>query len=40
MAKGKFGGMGGSPKKKQDNTEIDEVLQKAQSLDIEITELN
>ncbi len=31
---------GKKPKKKQDNTEIDEVLQKAQSLDIEITELN
>lgn len=31
---------GKNPKKKQDNTEIDEVLQKAQSLDIEITELN
>ncbi len=31
---------GKKPKKKQENTEIDEVLQKAQSLDIEITELN
>ena len=31
---------GKKPKQKQENSEIDEVLQKAQSLDIEITELN
>lgn len=31
---------GKKPRQKQENNEIDEVLQKAQSLDIEITELN